>query len=1616
MIDRLQRVLDNLGYPLGSDELLDVLLLARVMDESRTRDEGALSPDPATGADTAHPVEDTAEDDSDEQSLDAEDVKAAPTKPDEEQAARQRRFLFPGRGGTGSGADTRARAVRLPAPRALSGAHSLARSLRPLRGHRDHPHRNVVDVEATLRLTAESGTLDVVLRPERELLHSAILLVDDSPSMRVWRSLVPEVSGLLVRSGNFRTVRTGTFSPQKPHLPRRWNIDAASVVFLLTDGVHPAWTNAAIAEAVAGWGARGPVAAINPLPRRLWRATHFPAQPQMVRAARRFPAAHQLVMLDPLTGERAEYAGGTGPTLPVLALSPASMASWTQLLTGPAVPRLIEAATLESLDVEETRAVSAAPVAEPPERLIEVFRGSFSPEAYRLAVRLSTLELPLSPLLIQIVRSATLPEATSAHVVEVLLGGLLEGIDDERALEGTPESLRKDGLYAFRPGVRGLLSSALSLARAQEVTRAVGRALEPYLDRLPDFSALVTDASGTIRLPDGASPFAVMDGPAEREDPDGEQTSGTGVPAEAWKTSEALGGALLRASAGSVAAALRNGSLVTLLIDSYTQTVGHRPPPSQVRAWERSLPALAGCLVDAGLTEVEMLVEFALPMNSGRLDVILAGPNPLRSAPSYVIVELKEWTSAVRDGTDSGLCSADGGTALALDPVDQVQLYRDYLVRFNSVLADHPERVDVAVYLPNATEFGVHGLRDDGGLLQEDRLFTGESRRELIAYLRSRFGGGRPGAEAADALLLGTVLSPQRLTALAAQEVRTRGQFTLLDEQEIAARTVLAAVRQAERSAGKEVVIVTGGAGTGKSVIALHLLGKLRRQGKAALHATGSQALTKTLRRVVGGRRRTADELFRYFNSFMEAQENSLDVLICDEAHRIRRTSANRYTKAALTTGRPQIDELIDAARVSVFLLDEGQVVRPGEIGSVAGIARAAQDKGVPVQVVSLDSQFRCGGSDAYMHWTARLAGLEPGGPARWEPDGRMQLLVAGTPQDMEAFLEDQLTEGYAARMTAGYCWPWSADRGPGEPLPLDVVIGNWARAWNLRGDRSVSGAPPAALWATDPAGFGQVGCIYTAQGFEFDWSGVVIGPDLVWRGDRFITDRTASRDPSLRNATADEADRMIRNAYRVLLTRSTVGTVVYSTDAETRAKLRELGCLTLGAQHRLAEENDRLGTVRSDERTGRNTRKDSSPSVSAPETGWATCPALADLFPWGTPGMAAHRNWVVSPSREVLELRWNRLVGEGDPEVKASLFKPTRDSSTEKIHNALPGRAPHGVPLSREESGRPDVVRIGMRSFDRQWLIADERVIDRPRPGLWAALRQGQIFLNQPSASDPPRWSGPAVVATSLLPDMHHFAGRGGGRVHPVLQPDGDDNVAHQLLPFLSYLLRSRDIQATDLAAYVMAVAGHSGFTERFRDDLATPGVRIPLTRDPRLWEAGVRLGKEVLWASTYGDVCFDSASGRPHGSIAYEPGDKRQVRYLEPVGDGLPDDMRYDPLTGTVRVGPGVFGPVSGAVWSYEVGGVNVLRRWFGYRKGRPAGRRSSPLDDIHVTHWPTEWSVELIEVLTLLRRLTELADAQDGLLQSILAKPLVTETDLNEAGVFPVGARAKDRPQPG
>ncbi|GII83987.1 ATP-binding protein [Sphaerisporangium siamense] len=586
------------------------------------------------------------------------------------------------------------------------------------------------------------------------------------------------------------------------------------------------------------------------------------------------------------------------------------------------------------------------------------------------------------------------------------------------------------------------------------------------------------------------------------------------------------------------------------LAEHLRMTMGITPSQAERRSWDSSLPVLANDLVDAGLGAVEMMVEYQLPLTSQRADVVLAGVDRRTGEDAYVVVELKQWSQADLYEDDHKLVLVGGMSRPQLHPLLQVQGYCEYIADFAAVLGGDQQAVRGVAYLHNAADLDVRDLYD---LVQDDhsRMFTKTRRGAFLEYLRDRFAP-RPGAEAADRLLTTAVRPSKQLLKLAAAEIKDREQFKLLAEQRLAYELVMHHVEQARRSNSKEVVIVSGGPGSGKSVIALALLGELTRQGRAAFHATGSRSFTQTMRRYVGKGSKRVQSLFKYFNDFAKTEPNEFEVLICDEAHRIRENSSNRFTRRSDRTGRPQVNELIAAARVPVFLLDEHQVVRPGELGTVADIRKHAESLGLRVHEVSLDAQFRCGGSRTYENWVLGLLGLGGRTPEEWTGDDHFEVTLADSPHDLEALLRTKRDGDYSARMTAGYCWKWSEPKD-GALVP-DVRIGEWERPWNVKGDRAVGDAPASELWATEPGGFGQVGCVFTAQGFEYDWNGVIIGPDLVARDGKLITVRSASKDPALTRKVSDaEADRLIRNSYKVLLTRGMVGTAIYAVDPETK-------------------------------------------------------------------------------------------------------------------------------------------------------------------------------------------------------------------------------------------------------------------------------------------------------------------------------------------------------------------------------------------------------------------------------------------------------------------------------
>jgi len=301
---------------------------------------------------------------------------------------------------------------------------------------------------------------------------------------------------------------------------------------------------------------------------------------------------------------------------------------------------------------------------------------------------------------------------------------------------------------------------------------------------------------------------------------------------------------------------------------------------------------------------------------------------------------------------------------------------------------------------------------------------------------------------------------------------------------------------------------------------------------------------------------RRATAQLTYSNNYIESDPNSVDVLICDEAHRIREKSTTRFmTSAQIAAMPPQIDELLIAAKVSVFFIDDLQVVRPGEAGSAELIRAAAKKVGADLKEYQLEAQFRCAGSDAFVNWVDNTLGIRPTANQIWNrKDEAFDFRIFRSVEALDLAIRERSTSESSARLVAGFCWPWSKALSDGS-LVDDVVIGNFHRPWNANPEskKLAAGIPKASLWAHDPGGINQVGCVYTAQGFEFDYVGVIWGRDLRFDSStqKWIADKKFSKDNVVRRS-GDAFAAYVRNIYRVLLSRGLKGCYVYCEDEET--------------------------------------------------------------------------------------------------------------------------------------------------------------------------------------------------------------------------------------------------------------------------------------------------------------------------------------------------------------------------------------------------------------------------------------------------------------------------------
>ncbi len=610
-----------------------------------------------------------------------------------------------------------------------------------------------------------------------------------------------------------------------------------------------------------------------------------------------------------------------------------------------------------------------------------------------------------------------------------------------------------------------------------------------------------------------------------------------------------------------------SGALSGDMAGQFVKLHRYLPGTAEVRSWENSLAALAAAIrplrrIDLGVAigaagAVEsagvardaavpagIALEYHLPLSGKRVDVMITGHDAGGQA-SAIVLELKQWSEArFEDEYATNILVQEREH---VHPSEQARDYAEWLANYHSAFSDGAVAAVPLAYCHEMRPPADATLRDDRfkDLLRRSPLFVGGEEQALSEFVGTQVGAGN-GMRLLDKLAGARFQPSRRVLDNLAAVLEARDEWHLLDEQRLAFNAILNEVRRQQVRAGRSAIIIRGAPGTGKTVVAVQLLAACLSLGWKAAHSTGGKAFTTALRSKFRG----ADNLFIWNMATRNAASQGLDLLLVDEAHRVRETSDTRWTPMVERNKRSQVEELIDAAKVTVFLLDENQFVRPDEVGSSELIRKHAKARKARIKEFDLAVQFRCGGCAEYVGWVDWLLGFSTERPGPWA-DRYNVVLVAST-HALDLVIPEARSAGESARLLAGFCWKWSEPAASGE-LVQDVVIGDWRRPWNRKAGEKVykPADHPYTKWAETAEGESQIGCIYSAQGFEFGRTGVIWGRDLVWRSDRWVAQRTESHDRPVK-ASPDMLT-LVRNAYRVLLTRGLSGVRVLALDDETR-------------------------------------------------------------------------------------------------------------------------------------------------------------------------------------------------------------------------------------------------------------------------------------------------------------------------------------------------------------------------------------------------------------------------------------------------------------------------------
>lgn len=582
----------------------------------------------------------------------------------------------------------------------------------------------------------------------------------------------------------------------------------------------------------------------------------------------------------------------------------------------------------------------------------------------------------------------------------------------------------------------------------------------------------------------------------------------------------------------------------------------------EARAWKNSMVYMNNILIQSSVPDdSQIAIEYQVPNTSKRIDFIIAGLDEHKEE-SVVIVELKQWDAAKKTNKDGIVMSFVAGRERELvHPSHQAFTYAKMIQEYNEVVQKDNIHIYPCAYLHNykKTEFN-NPILDSWyqEYLDKAPSFLREDSVELKEYIEKyvKYGDHNQILYRIDH---GKIKPSKSLADSVSSMLQGNEEFYMIDDQKVAFEFITDAIIN-NPNHEKRTIIIEGGPGTGKSVIAINLLAQMLKQGMNAQYITRNAAPRQVYSTLLKQdfKKNFIDNLFRGTGSFVDTSSNYFDVLICDEAHRL-----NEKSGMFQNLGENQIKEIIHSSLVSIFFMDENQVVTLKDIGSIEEIKNHAKELYSKVYQLELSSQFRCNGSDGYLAWLDNMLGIrETANPLLDSRD--FDFRIFDDPNKLRDFIFEKNTENNKARLLAGYCWDWEKEKR-NDTNHFDIVIPeyNFGMSWNLGMD--------GQAFIIQPESVHQVGCIHTSQGLELDYVGVIIGKDIRFEEGIVITDvsKRSSMDQSVKgwksaykNNDSEKIiklDRIIRNTYRTLLSRGMKGCYVYVDDIELRDYLKSI-------------------------------------------------------------------------------------------------------------------------------------------------------------------------------------------------------------------------------------------------------------------------------------------------------------------------------------------------------------------------------------------------------------------------------------------------------------------------